>query len=68
MRVKGLLLTMIIIPAVARAHTTEIEPLSLEFLEFLGENAEQDGWVELLLTAETEAVPAGAETGVNDDE
>lgn len=66
MRVEVLLVAMMIAGATYAAD--ELAPLSLEFLEFLGDNGEQAELAGLLIEAEGGSETGSSEAGVYDDE
>ncbi|HEX5057112.1 MAG TPA: hypothetical protein VFX02_11515 [Gammaproteobacteria bacterium] len=66
MRVETLLLTLVIATGVYAADKPE--PLSLEFLDFLGENSEQDEMLELLIEAEGAPDHGRPEAGADEDD
>jgi hypothetical protein len=64
MRVEILLLILVI--ATGAFAADKPEPLSLEFLDFLGENGEQDEMLELLIEAEGAPDPGRPEAGAEE--
>ena len=66
MRVESLLLAIALVAGACAAE--ELEPLSLEFLEFLGENTGQDEIVDLLIEVEGTPESGRPEAGAEEHE
>jgi hypothetical protein len=61
-----ILLLMLVVAAAANA-ADKPEPLSLEFLDFIGESGDQDEMLELLIETEGVPDPGRPETGEDND-